>query len=88
MTKITKTLGIEINNLKAWYKAMHEWFTANFSCNVKSVSRTKNREELWPLYDHFYVEFKDTVDVANDTTQNAYTKAIQECVKRYLYNKR
>ena len=88
MTEIIKTLGIKMNDLKAWYKAMHEWFTANPSCNVKGVSRNKNREELRPLYDHFYVKFKDTVDVADDKTQNAYTKAIQECVKRYLYNER
>ena len=76
MTEIRKTLGIEMNNLKAWYKAIREWFMANPLCNVKGVSRTKNREKLRPLYDHLYVKFKDTVDVADDTTKNAYTKAI------------
>ena len=88
MTEITKTLGIGMNNLKTWYKAMREWFTANPSCNVKGVSRNKNCEKLWPLYNHFYVKFKDTVDVANDTTQNAYAKTIQKCVKKNLSNKR
>ena len=46
MTEIPRTLGIEMNNLKAWYKTMREWFTANPLCNVEGVSRNKNCEEL------------------------------------------